>query len=52
MLNILKLKLKPKETPKITVQTIKTRSTVYPEPIDINDWYKYIALSNDKKRNG
>jgi hypothetical protein len=51
MVNLLKLISKPKkETPKITVYTIKTRSSVYPEPIEINDWHKYIALSNDRKK--
>lgn len=42
-----------KETPKITVQTMKLRSTVHPDnKMDINDWYRYVHLSNDPKRKG
>lgn len=39
-----------KETPKITVMTIKTRSTVYPEKnIDINEWYKHVHSYRENK---
>lgn len=43
-----------KETPKITVLTIKTRSTVYPDKqIDINEWYKHVhSYKQDKLRLG
>jgi hypothetical protein len=39
-----------RETPKITVYTIKTRSTVYPDKqIDINEWYKHVHSYKENK---
>ena len=54
MTNLLKLISKPKERPTISVQTIKLRSSVYPEqkPKDINDWYRHVYMSVDRQRNG
>lgn len=55
MLQLLNLISKSKkETPKITVLTIKTRSTVYPDKqIDINEWYKHVhSYKQDKLRLG
>ena len=51
MLQLLNLISKPKkETPKITVYTIKTRSTVYPDKqIDINEWYKHVHSYRENK---
>lgn len=51
MLQVLKLISKPKETPKITVHTIKLRSSVYPDnKLDINEWYKHIHSYRDDKK--
>lgn len=48
MKSILSL-FKQKQEIVIEKQVIKTKSTVYPDKnLDINSWYKYIAMSNDK----
>lgn len=47
------IKPKPQERPTISVQTMKLRSSVYPEKkLEINDWYKHIYMSADKQRKG